>query len=111
MGLSASSEIFQKIIEEILGDLPGQISISDDLCVFGKEEEHYKNVVAVLKRLEEHGLTVNKGKCSIGQTEMDFFGFHFSKDGMSVYDTKFKALMEAGTPQNAKELARSSPVL
>ena len=105
MGLSASSEIFQKIIEEILGDLPGQISISDDLCIFGKdEEEHYKNVVAVLKRLEEHGLTVNKGKCSIGQTEMDFFGFHFSKDGMSVSDTKFKALMEAGTPQNAKEL-------
>lgn len=105
MGLCASSEIFQKVIEQILDGLPGQFSISDDLCVFGStEQEHFENVVAVLKRLEEHGLTVNKDKCSIGEKTMEFFGFQFSEHGMSVTEEKFQALLNAKEPRNAKEL-------
>lgn len=105
MGLCASSEIFQKIIEEILEGLPGQFSISDDLCVFGSsEEEHRQNVINVLERLNKVGVTVNKDKCSIGEPSMEFFGFHFSEAGMSLTEEKYKALLNAKDPINAKEL-------
>ena len=105
MGLCASSEIFQKIMEEILEGLPGQFSISDDLCVFGADEkEHRENVMAVLDRLDKAGITVNKDKCSIGKASMEFFGFHFSKDGMSLTEEKYQALLNAKDPENAKEL-------
>ena len=105
MGLCASSEIFQKVIEEILDGLPGQFSISDDLCVFGSDKkEHRENVMAVLNRLSDAGVTVNKEKCSIGAPSMNFFGFHFSENGMSLTDEMYNALLNAKEPRNAKEL-------
>ena len=105
MGMSASSEIFQKIMEETMEGLDGQICISDDLIVFGKDDdEHWKNMLKIMERLEKAGLTVNREKCAIAKRELDFFGFHFSGDGMSITDEKYKALMDAEIPKSASEL-------
>ena len=60
MGISCASEIFTVAIRVRLADLPGQLNMTDDVLVFGKTaEEHHKNLIAVLKRLEEIGLTLN----------------------------------------------------
>ena len=105
MGLSASSEIFQKAIEEILAGLPGQISLSDDIIVYGKDEaEHDHNAMLVLKKLEEFGITLNSEKCVFAAKELDFFGFHFSEQGISLTDEKYRALKEAPFPKDPKTL-------
>ena len=53
-GISSASEIFQKAIEGVLQGLPNCENISDDIIVFGSnQEEHDKCLHLVLKRLEE----------------------------------------------------------
>ena len=42
----------------MLGDLPGQVSMTDDILVFGAEE-HHANLLKVLNRLEEKSITLN----------------------------------------------------
>lgn len=59
-GISSASEEFQKTIESIISNIPKVRNISDDIIVFGdNEEDHDKNLHQVLQRLEENGLTLN----------------------------------------------------
>ena len=104
-GINTAAEIFQKTIENVLSGLTGVINMSDDIIVFGKNQaEHDKRLRSVLERLEQNGLTLNEKKCEFNKEELDFFGLHFSKGGISVEDTKVKALKEAPAPKNPSEL-------
>ena len=58
----------------------------------------------VLQRLEQVGLTVNEAKCEFRKNELDFFGLHFSKNGISVETTKREALLNATKPQSQSEV-------
>jgi hypothetical protein len=62
MGISCASEIFTEVIRVMLADLPGQVNMTDDILIFGKSDEEHQ-LMAVLKRLEENGLTLNIDKC------------------------------------------------
>ncbi len=104
-GINASSEIFQKAIEQVLAGVEGCMNISDDIIVFGKnQKEHDEALNAVLQRLEESGLTVNVKKCEFNKKELDFFGLHFSGDGVSISKVKREALMNASAPKNSSEV-------
>ena len=59
-GLRVSQDIFQARMDEILEDLPGVVGITDDVCVHGKdEEEHDRNLKALMDRAKETGLVFN----------------------------------------------------
>ena len=59
MGLSLASDVFEMIIKDTIKGLPGVINIADDLLIFGSTiEEHDKNLLAVLDRYKEIGLTL-----------------------------------------------------
>ena len=63
MGLSLASDVFEMIIKDMIKGLPGVINIADDLLIFGSTiEEHDKNLLAVLDRCKEIGLTLNPRK-------------------------------------------------
>ena len=58
-----SQDIFQARMDEILEDLPGVAGITDDVCVHGKdEEEHDRNLKALMDRAKETGLVFNSDK-------------------------------------------------
>ena len=58
-----------------MNGLEGAKNIYDDILVHGKtEQEHDKNLFAVLNRFEERGLTLNIKKCQIKKTKVKFFG-------------------------------------
>jgi hypothetical protein len=104
-GINTAAEIFQKTIEMVLVGLDGVINMSDDIFVFGKDQaEHDKNLKLVLERLEKSGLTLNEKKCELSKKELDFFGLHFSKDGISIQDSKLRALKDAKPPKTVSEL-------
>jgi len=69
-----SQDIFQARMDEILKDLPGVVGITD-------EEEHDRNLKALMDRAKETGLVFNSDKCTIIQPEISFFGNIYSKDG------------------------------
>ena len=92
-GVSSAPEIFNNTIQKILEGIPAMVNATDDILVMGKtEEESNQNVDKVLKRLDEHGLTVNEAKCQFNKSEITFFGLHFTEKGVSLNETKTKAL-------------------
>ena len=69
------------------------LNISDDIIVHGKtREKHDKNLEALLQRLQNKCLTVNKSKCEFGQSRIKFYGFIFSEDGFSPDPEKVEAI-------------------
>ena len=104
-GIKSAAEIFQKTIENILHGLKNCRNLSDDIIIYGKTlDEHDVALFAILKRLEEAGLTLNIEKCKFRQVEIDFFGLHFSQAGISLIQSKIDAILNAETPKDAKQL-------
>ncbi|PFX11079.1 Retrovirus-related Pol polyprotein from transposon 17.6, partial [Stylophora pistillata] len=104
-GISSAAEIFQNVIRETLEGIGGAINISDDILVFGKTlEEHDKNLKAVFQRLREKGLTLNKSKCEFRKYKLKFFGYVFSKDGISPDPNKVADVVNLQTPSTASEV-------
>ena len=104
-GISCAPEIFQQLIFNLIKDIPNSFNISDDILIFGNDQQsHDQALHEVMQRLNENNLTVNQDKCEWFKTELDFFGLHFSKDGVSLSDSKIKDFIETKTPKNKSDL-------
>ena len=104
-GINSAAEIFQKSIEEVLQGIEGVRNISDDIIVFGKSQaDHDAALQAVFQKMRENNLTANPAKCLFNQSSIDFFGHHFSSDGIGADDKKVAALINASPPKNATEV-------
>jgi hypothetical protein len=105
MGICSAAEQFQKTIERTLVGLEGAKNLADDIFIFGvSPEEHDTRLLATLKRLDEMGLTLNGKKCEFRKTSLEFFGLQFSDKGISMTNSKIRALKEAKPPKNQSEL-------
>jgi len=108
-GINSAAEIFQKSIEEVLQGIDGVRNISDDITVFGKNQsDHDDALQAVLQRMRENSLTANPAKCLFNQSSIDFFGHHFSADGIGADDKKVASLINARPQQMQLRHAASS---
>ena len=82
-GVNSACEDFQYTMSKELEDLSGVKNISDDIIVYGKdEEEHDRNLYGLLKRLQERGMTINRDKCSFKTQKVQFFGQEISPSGI-----------------------------
>ena len=106
-GLSSAQEKYQKIISNVLKNCVGVANIADDIIVYGKgQKEHDARLDAVLCRLSECGLTLNKKKCQFCLSKLTFFGHDLSTRGIDASEKKVAAIQAARPPQNARQ-ARS----
>lgn len=106
-GVTSAPEIFQRKMTELLEDHEGVVIWMDDILVFGAtQEEHDERLKKVLDTIEKSGLKLNKPKCKIGKTEIDFVGHFFCGDGVSPSTEKVKAVMELEKPTSVTELKR-----
>ncbi|CAF0905365.1 unnamed protein product [Brachionus calyciflorus] len=81
MGISSTSEEFTEQIRKILEGLPMQLNMTDDVLVFAMtDEQHDRNLLLVLQRLEEHA------------------------NGKAPTEELSHSLREATPPSNVKEL-------
>lgn len=104
-GIKSSSDIFQKAITRAIDGLQGAINIADDIFVWGSTyEEHDLRLTALLDRLLEKGLTLNPKKCILRKNSLEFFGLQFSSNGISITESKIKALRDAERPKTQSEL-------
>ncbi|CAC5384147.1 unnamed protein product [Mytilus coruscus] len=98
------SQAYQQLLLFLEG-LDGVGCILDDLIITGKsDEEHLKNLELVLKRLSEYGLRLKKSKCSLMKSEVEYFAFIVSKDGIQPSPKKVEAMLKVPEPENVKEL-------
>lgn len=104
-GVSAAPEIYQHVIQQALQGCPGVKNISDDLIVFGKnQQEHDTNLNGVLSRLQDRGLTLNGEKCKFNVPKIKFFGYIISAAGVRPTDQTVAAIRNARKPNNASEV-------
>ena len=104
-GINSASEIFQNAVCEQIKDIPGALNISDDIIIYGKNQEaHNQALDAVLRKFTNAGLTIKPEKCELNKKSITFFGFVFSSRGISPDREKVKAIHDASLPKTAKEV-------
>ena len=104
-GVTSAAEIFQNHIAEILSDIDGSMNTSDDILVYGKnQEDHDRALRKVFQRLKEKNLTLNKGKCEFNRDSIEFYGFVFGKGGVSPDAKKVEAIRNMSVPKSVKEV-------
>ena len=104
-GISSSPAIWQRFIEQVLAGLAGTCVIMDDMLVGGSDdEEHVKNLEAVLKQFQKYGLRVKLPKCVFMAPSVIYFGLRFSEKGLQPTGEKVKAIKKAPIPRNVTEL-------
>ena len=105
MGISLGPECFQTKMNEVLEGLPGCDVIMDDTIVHGKTvEEHDRRLEAVLGRIAESGLRLNRSKCHFRKPQVKYFGHSISASGLSPDPDKLRAIAEMPLPRNQQEL-------
>ena len=67
-------------------------------------EEHDRNLITLLQRLQERNLTFNKDKCKIGMDQISFMGLLLSKHGVGPTEEKVRAVHETKAPTSVAEL-------
>ena len=104
-GVTSAAEAYQKILQQVLQGLKGCRNISDDIIVFGKTKtEHNQNLEKVLARLSEHNLTLNKDKCKLAETQLQFMGHTLTNNGFEPDKRKIEAIQQTKPPTSPKEI-------
>jgi hypothetical protein len=108
MGLNGSPDIFQAIINDIMGDLPNVRAYLDDILITtaGSYEDHLKHVELVLQRLSDVGFAINLRKSSFAVTEIDYLGYWITRRGIQPQPKKVEAIMRLTPPTTKRQLRR-----
>ena len=94
-GISLASEVYQREMNKILHSLPGCEVYQDDVVVHGGTmEEHDARLEAVLKRINESGIKLNKDKCKFRQGSIIFLGHVIDENGIRACPNKVKAVTD-----------------
>ena len=99
-GMKNSSAIFQRVIELILKDIPGVLVYQDDILLHAPSSDTLaKRLSAVLKRLEEKDVTVNREKSVVNVSEVKFLGHLISATGNRPDPEIAKKILQASSNQ------------
>lgn len=102
-GLASAPAAFQQIMSKILQGCSGVLFYIDNITVFGKnEKEHLSNLIAVLRRINEAGLRLNK--CVFGVQELFFLGHKITAQGISPLPEKIAFIINTPAPTDATTL-------
>ena len=104
-GIASAPSLFQRIMENILSDIPKVSVYLDDILVTGKDSaEHLYNLHRVLQRLESAGLTLKKSKCTFEVSSVEYLGHIIDAKGLHPSESKVRAIRDAPSPTNITEL-------
>ena len=78
----------------------------DDIIVVtkGSKEQHKKELVDVLTRLENAGNTLSESKSEFFRTEIEWIGHKIDQNGIRLLQDKLMAIKNLKQPNNEKEL-------
>ena len=107
MGTVVAQDIFKSKLDSIFIGMEGVTGITDDMVIAGRDEmEHDRNFLAFMEKCVENNLTLNSEKIEFKQTQVSFYGYCWSKHGISPDPKKIQALKHMEFPLD-KETMRS----
>ncbi|UYV80953.1 K02A2.6-like, partial [Cordylochernes scorpioides] len=106
-GIKTAPEIFQKIMADLLQDLEGTENSMDDILIHAPDPQTLEiRTRAVLQRLKENGIKLNRDKCKLQLQEVQFLGHIVTSEGIKIDPEKVRAIGEIKSPSNKQELQR-----
>lgn len=106
-GLANAPATFQAYINRALSGLLDVCCVVylDDILVYSRtQEEHRRNVTAVLGRLREYRLFAKLSKCSFETTSVSFLGFIVDIDGVRMDTERVRTIDEWPVPRSFKDI-------
>ena len=106
MGVSTAPDIFQRIVDDILGDLQYVRAYIDDILIIsnGTYADHMEKLETVLSRLERAGFRARVNKCFFAQSELEYLGYWLTREGIQPQPKKVEAILRLKEPQNVRQL-------
>ena len=104
-GLKNAGQDFQRLMDEILGDIPRVFVYIDDILIASENEtQHLEDLCRVFQTLERHGMVVNRSKCVLGQSSLEFLGYTVNASGIAPLAERVKAIRAVTEPTTVKEV-------
>ena len=106
-GLKNAGQDFQRLMDQILGDVPHTFVYLDDILIASSTlEEHLRDLERVFSILNQNGLVVNRKKCVLGKSKVEFLGHEVDSQGIRPLKEKVEAILAVKAPTSIKELQR-----
>ena len=105
-GIVSTPKLFQKHVSQILEGIEGCVCLIDDVLIYGKDKEHNRCLKAVLERLKEKDVTLNRQKCEFGKQSLQFLSHILDNSGVRPDPDKMSAIREMQPPRNISEVRR-----
>ena len=78
-GLRNAGCTFQRMMDQILGDIPHCFVYVDNLLIASPDAtSHLRHVHQIFDRLRLHGLSINPAKCEFAKPEGEYLGMRVS---------------------------------
>jgi hypothetical protein len=111
-GLRNSGATFQRMMDTVLRGIPGVLVYIDDILIFSTTRaEHIATLRRVLRRLQQHGITLSKAKCAFGKKSAEYLGHVVSAKGVQVKNDNAEAIAKYPQPRTLAELERFLGIL
>jgi hypothetical protein len=112
-GLSSAPEEFQRRLHQALDGLTGIEVIADDILVYGcgdsTEEgaaDHDRNLLALMERLKDRGIKINKDKMKLHLSEIKYMGHILTPDGVKPDPEKVQGIRDLPYPKDKQGVKR-----
>lgn len=104
-GIHSGPAIFQRIMDNLLSDIPKAVCRLDDILVAGTDhEDHLRTLSLVLERLLTAGFRLNKTKCKFLQPSVVYLGHKIDGEGLHPTEDKLTAIRDAPRPKDVTAL-------
>ncbi|TKS65422.1 Retrovirus-related Pol polyprotein from transposon opus [Collichthys lucidus] len=106
-GMRNAPATFQRLMQRVLGNVPGCSVYLDDVVVYSKDwVSHMSSLRDVFQRLAEASLTLNLAKCEFGKAMVTYLGKRVGHGQVLPVTTKIEAVLTLPTPTTRRELRR-----
>ncbi|XP_058448956.1 uncharacterized protein K02A2.6-like [Malaya genurostris] len=98
-GVASAPAIFQRLMEQILQDIPGVTVFIDDIRVTGPDSKtHLLRLEEVFKRLDRYNLRVNRE--NFFSDRIEYCGYMVDKEGIHKLRDKVEEIQNMPVPKN-----------
>ena len=105
MGCNASGDEYNRRGDAALGDIPNCVKIVDDiLAVAPTYRQHLQQVIEILQRCDDRGITLNSQKFQFARNEVKFCGYKITPAGYTSDNEKARAIADFPRPENITDL-------
>lgn len=104
-GVASAPAKWQRLMEQIVGDIPGVSVFLDDIKITGENDIiHMQRLNEVFKRLDKYNMRVNWAKCELMKESIEYCGFRIDKNGIHRMQDKIDAIQNMKMPANKDDV-------